>query len=336
MKTIILVLFVAALILAFSSNLADAVFSTASLFGTASDKVRVVFIADFEDEADKASFFSDPSRVVPLGLNNGSKYQCHIPERVSTEESDKIWRKHLLKLQNRPIPHHLAKKIDSALSELCFTYPDGWWSYKLCWGKSMRQFHEDTSGKVEAEFYIGKGPEMEIEDGATEELLYDVDPSNPTRARLVAEWFNGTVCDVTNRERHMILYLQCPSAAGGAGVGGNGNGKQKKPNHQTSVHSTGNAHANLNMQAEMNVVETGSCEYEATLVHQAFCSVPELQSREKPESLVRCIEVSNTNNNNNNNINLAAISMGTASDEDSASPSISVAVEGEEEVKEEN
>ena len=170
---------------------------------------------------------------------------------------------------------------------------DGWWSYKLCWRKHMRQFHADTSGKVEAEFFIGKGPLMGVEDGAVDELLYDIDPTNPTRARLVSEWFNGTVCDLTGKEREMVVYFVCPAGAGGSDAATTPGGGASTRKH-TSVHSNGNM--NHAIQADLEIVETGICMYQATLKHQAFCEVPELRSRSKPETIVRCTQDQNQRN----------------------------------------
>ena len=273
-----------------STSSVSASFSVSNLFETSKDKVKVVFIAGFEDEEDKKDFYSDRSRIVPISLSNGTKYECHIPERITSDESDNLWRQHLKKLHNRPLPQHLYKKVNSALSELCFTYPDGWWSYKLCWRKHMRQFHADTSGKVEAEFFIGKGPLMGVEDGAVDELLYDIDPTNPTRARLVSEWFNGTVCDLTGKEREMVVYFVCPAGAGGSDAATTPGGGASTRKH-TSVHSNGNM--NHAIQADLEIVETGICMYQATLKHQAFCEVPELRSRSKPETIVRCTQDQN-------------------------------------------
>lgn len=170
----------------------------------------------------------------------------------------------------------------------------------------MRQFHADGNGKVEMEFYLGKGPDMKLKDGATREFLYDVDPTDPTRARLITEWFNGTECDVTKRDREMILYLKCPAAAKSTSTststtaGGNGN-------KFTTVESNGQQ--NPYMQAQFQVEErAGTCVYEATLTHEVFCTVPELRPREKPESIVRCIGVVS---NDENNKNIKTIDVGS-------------------------
>lgn len=294
MKSYLLLLFAIALITTISSSRAS---PFSHLFGSSDDNVRVIFLADFENSHDKLDFYSNPTQVVPIGLANGSQYHCHIPQRISTEASDENWRKHLAKLQDRPLPDHFSKKINAALSELCFTYPKDWWTYRLCWNKNVRQFHADTSGKVEMEFYLGKGPDMDMKDGATREFLYDVDPTDPTRARLISEWFNGTSCDVTKRDREMILYLKCPAAAkGSSSTSTSGN---KQGNTFTTVESAGQL--NPYLQAQFQVEErAGTCVYEAALTHEVFCMIPELRPREKPESLVRCISVGNKNDEENN------------------------------------
>jgi hypothetical protein len=270
-----------------------------NLFGaSAKDNVRVIFLAGFESKQEQDEFFNQQSSsLVSVGLANGTRYKCHIPQRVSTDASDENWRRHLIKLQNRPLPEHFARRIHSALAELCFTYPKDWWTYRLCWNKSVRQFHADGNGKVEAEFFLGQGPDMKLKDGAMRELLYDVDPMDPTRARLVTEWFNGTECDITKREREMILYLTCPTTATSATTGSNKNGngnnqQQQQPGRQgngfTTVESGGNV--NPYVHAQFLVEErAGTCVYEATLSHELFCSVPELRPRERPESIVRCV-----------------------------------------------
>jgi hypothetical protein len=258
--------------------------ASASLFGASRpDHVRVEVVAGAD------GFPTDPAALVPLGLPNGSRYQCHVPERQATQESDSMWRRHVRKLQNRPLPAHLARGIHRQLADVCFTHPDGWWSYKLCWRRDMRQFHADATGRVEAEFFIGKGPDLAVDNGASDELLYDVDPVNPTRARLVTEWFNGTECDLTKRPRHMLLVLQCLDNVNAANAGATSG--RAHVGSASGGRTTGGDDGTL---AQLNVVETASCAYQATLRHAAFCGVPELRAQPRQETVVRCVDVTST------------------------------------------
>lgn len=259
--------------LLFALVVAAAAVAHASRFGKANDdNVKIVLLAD-RTSAERDGLFGDATRVVPIGLANGSRYECDIPPRSSTAESDQLWRAHLRKVRDHAVPAHLVDGINRALAELCFAQPAGWWTYELCWGRHLRQFHADANGNVEVEYFLGKGPALRVADGAVDELVYDVDLVSDMRARLVAEWFNGTVCDLTQRQRHMQLFLLCaPRAAGGASGGG-------APRASPQEHG------------ELIVVEPSSCEYQVTLKHAAFCAVPELRERERPEVVVSCVDV---------------------------------------------
>ena len=75
-----------------------------------------------------------------------------------------------------------------ALNHTCVAMPAGWWTYEMCFGKQLRQFHAE--GTTSTQYILGKpGP-----DSAT---VVD----NMGSASLVMNYGDGTTCDLTGQPR---------------------------------------------------------------------------------------------------------------------------------------
>lgn len=277
-STLLVVICVSASVAA-SSSAASHLFSSGS-----NEHIKISFLSDLSsDDAASAEFYSSPDKIVPMALPNGSRYHCRLPGRAaSQEDDDRMWRRHLQRVRDHPLPEHQLARINAALRDQCFTQPAGWWTYKLCWGQGLRQFHADAAGKIETEYILGQGPLKEIDDGAEDELLFDIDAFDPTKARLLAEWFNGTECDLTKEQRQMQLLMYCSDGPKPSGASGNNNNNNKNVNPQDPT-SSGNM--------ELSITEPLSCQYSVTLKHPVFCGIPELKARRAPELIVECAEV---------------------------------------------
>jgi protein OS-9 len=94
------------------------------------------------------------------------------------------------------------------MAGFCVQKHNGWWSYDVCWERHVRQFHAD-GGQLRTEYFLGKGPEYKLEKGATQALTYRV--HSTAGPYVAAELLNGTVCDLTGKERVAELRLFCLS-----------------------------------------------------------------------------------------------------------------------------
>lgn len=153
----------------------------------------------------------------PMRHPNGSMYLCYIPsvansgEWVGGEQGDQQ-RPSTGKVFPTPSYNELQKSLGPR--PLCAVKTAGWWTYEVCWERSVRQYHVDGAGQqatLSKEFYLGKGPHMKIEDGASFELSYHI---HDTRGPYVsAVYYNGTECDLTHQQRETEVRLYCSSSA---------------------------------------------------------------------------------------------------------------------------
>ncbi|XP_003741103.1 endoplasmic reticulum lectin 1 [Galendromus occidentalis] len=78
-------------------------------------------------------------------------YVCYVPKTLQVEGRDADVRNYV-----GPTPHELLEPLFS--HKVCRYKLDSYWTYQLCHGRSLRQYHEDTIASKVAimEFYLGK------------------------------------------------------------------------------------------------------------------------------------------------------------------------------------
>ncbi|OQR95696.1 hypothetical protein THRCLA_07645 [Thraustotheca clavata] len=100
-----------------------------------------------------------------------------------------------------------AKESSKALS--------GWWTYEVCFGNKISQYHREQTGEITSEFSLG-----EWSDAANEALRVNrkailsefMDGTHDKEQPAYDEVYdNGTPCDALDRTRTTRLMLFCPS-----------------------------------------------------------------------------------------------------------------------------
>ena len=139
------------------------------------------------------------------------------------------------------------------LESQCFTLEDGWWTYQLCVGHHLRQYHLEE-GKVTAEYYLGRytpptAPPLKPLTPANEPGMSRIDQA------LVANYTSGTLCDLTDRPRRTRVYFKCGD-------------ELESSDKASSLES---------------VSETSSCEYEAVLRSPILCKHAALRPKSTQE-----------------------------------------------------
>eukprot|EP01125_Pyxidicula_operculata_P008554 TRINITY_DN2864_c0_g1_i1.p1 TRINITY_DN2864_c0_g1~~TRINITY_DN2864_c0_g1_i1.p1 ORF type:complete len:347 (+),score=87.02 TRINITY_DN2864_c0_g1_i1:1229-2269(+) len=87
------------------------------------------------------------------------------------------------------------------LRDNCIYRWEGWWTYEFCYGKHIRQFHQEQDGKVSTQYYLG----------------YDTyDKNSPTvdfgvknTDHYAEEYNEGTTCDLNNQQRAAQVRFYC-------------------------------------------------------------------------------------------------------------------------------
>lgn len=171
----------------------------------------------------------------------------------------------------------------------CIFIPHNWWSYEFCYGRWIRQFHEEK-GVVHAEYILGLAsgagaqPDPIVDtplmyrDGA-HSLRRKIGSNAPDEDRpfacsqraddaaalagldvppVVTEYVGGTVCDLTNRPRRSRVVAIC-----------------EPPHVQLQTRLRQNAqhpHATI-PPILFNVTEVAPCEYVVFLVGPGVCEI---------------------------------------------------------------
>jgi len=113
-----------------------------------------------------------------------------IPERCLTQFNKNPW------------------ELLAPMREYCLYRPTGWWTYELCYGTHVKQFHDDAERKQpRVEFLLGVPPAAA--DGV------DVAPPHTEATdahgnRYYSErYLDGTVCDLTSEPRKTEIRFTC-------------------------------------------------------------------------------------------------------------------------------
>ncbi|XP_032665515.1 endoplasmic reticulum lectin 1 isoform X2 [Odontomachus brunneus] len=209
-------------------------------------------------------FLESHSKVEPYYITtaNNERYKCIIPEAIEQEHdySD---------LYIGPNPIQLLQPIFAQNS--CSYRLESYWTYELCHGRYVRQYHEDREGKKlkMQEYYLGtldKAQKMKLSD------TYDDQAKNPNRKLNIpvkkidginmpyveVEMTDGTLCDLNNKPRSIKVLYIC----------------YKHGKHDV-----------------YSLKETVSCEYEAIILSPVLCTHPDYKPQDTGENEITCLPV---------------------------------------------
>ncbi|KAI9906505.1 hypothetical protein PsorP6_016582 [Peronosclerospora sorghi] len=91
--------------------------------------------------------------------------------------------------------------------DTCITRNDGWWTYQLCIGHSLRQYHRDGDGRIVDEFSLGKFDvegNRELERSGSSLVSEPIEETHDvSRAAYLELYDDGTACD--EMESHDVV-----------------------------------------------------------------------------------------------------------------------------------
>lgn len=195
---------------------------------------------------------------------NKEKYQCFIPDTtVQKQENTEPY--------VGPNPMRMLSLLFN--QNACTHKPDIYWTYELCHGRYVRQFHEDRDGKKTKiqEYYLGT---IDIPEKQRILKEYEEREKNPNRKAEIPvkkidglnmpyveiEMGHGTVCDLNNKRRKIKVLYVC---------------------YQHGKHDI------------LSVKETSSCEYEAIVLSPYLCVHPDYKPQDTGENEINCLPVDN-------------------------------------------
>ncbi|XP_014479624.1 PREDICTED: endoplasmic reticulum lectin 1 isoform X1 [Dinoponera quadriceps] len=206
------------------------------------------------------------SNVEPYFITtaNNERYKCIIPDTIEQEND-------YSESYIGPNPIQLLQPIFAQNS--CSYRLESYWTYELCHGRYVRQYHEDREGKKlkMQEYYLGtldKAQKMKLS------AAYDEQAKNPNRKLNIpikkidginmpyveVEMTDGTICDLNNKPRSIKVLYIC----------------YKHGKHDV-----------------YSLKETVSCEYEAIILSPVLCTHPDYKPQDTGENEITCLPVGN-------------------------------------------
>lgn len=148
---------------------------------------------------------TDSSLLMPMKLQNGTEYVCVLPAPCKTGCRPEREKGPTYTSGDVLTPQEF-RVLDQSLSGLCTVKVDGWWVYDYCWGKGVRQYHNNAQGELETENVLGQTPKK---DNAPTPLKFTFE-THPVRGAYVSFVLGGgTLCDLTREPREAEVRLTC-------------------------------------------------------------------------------------------------------------------------------
>ncbi|XP_031779980.1 endoplasmic reticulum lectin 1 isoform X1 [Nasonia vitripennis] len=195
---------------------------------------------------------------------NNEKYQCFIPETAKQEIAQE-------EVYTGPNPIKFLTLLFN--QNTCSYRIEPYWTYELCHGKYVQQYHEERDGKkVKIQKYeLGRYDAAQIKKLSAE---YDEHAKNPNRKTEIPvkkidginmpyvemEMTDGTMCDLNNKPRSIKVLYVCYQ-----------HGKQE-------IYS---------------IKETATCEYETVVLTPLLCRHPDYKPHDTGENKINCRPLDN-------------------------------------------
>lgn len=189
--------------------------------------------------------------------SNKEKYKCLIPTLDNeSSETDTPY--------SGPIPFDLVLTLFS--HNVCSYKIESYWTYELCHGQYLKQYHEEHDGKKVKlqEYFLGKWSKFHTE--ALRTKLEEADKTNePLQYKRIEglnlpyveiEMQDGTLCDINNEPRVARVLYFCDA-----------HGKNE-------IYS---------------LKETSTCNYEIIVLTPVLCSHPSYRPHETTEYNINCL-----------------------------------------------
>jgi endoplasmic reticulum lectin 1 len=199
------------------------------------------------------------TETIQVSTHANEKYQCHIPK---LSKKDDELEKAILETSVLDYLEPLFK------GDVCSYRVESYWTYEICHGNYIKQYHEERDGKTTKlqEYYLGKWKKQmtddlrkKLEESKDEKLRYKkIDGLNLPYFEI--EMVDGTVCDLNNEPRTTRVMYVCYA-----------HGKNE-------IYS---------------LKETSTCNYEIVVLSPILCMHPKYKVQETTENSIDCVPLNN-------------------------------------------
>lgn len=196
------------------------------------------------------------SQLQSFVTHDKEKYDCVIPMVEDAKEEHNINEQELG-------PYMLLQPLFNAAS--CSYRIEAYWSYEICHGQFVRQYHEEREGKTIKfqEYYLGQfdaEAHKKMIDNWKENqkagIKYKTTKiENVKYPYFEVEMTGGTMCDIINAPRTTVVRYVC------------------YPHSKNEIYS---------------FKETSSCNYEAIILTSVLCIIPALNPEVSKEVSIKC------------------------------------------------
>jgi len=171
-----------------------------------------------------------PLDGVPMTLETGERYLCQLPSAASGggEASATASSRRTQDLSPAVRAEVASVILSQAFSKKCYLRLSGWWVYEFCYGRYVRQFHNDETKGVTAEYHLGYHEEHPTAEGDTKHIQ-GTSPTPPPAAvgagnsvmqfgkdatgpYYAVTYLNGTKCDVSGEGRTTEVRFYCSAS----------------------------------------------------------------------------------------------------------------------------
>ncbi|XP_072939191.1 endoplasmic reticulum lectin 1 isoform X2 [Epargyreus clarus] len=200
---------------------------------------------------------SENKETIKVLTHHKEKYECQLPELYSKESSG-------IEEYDGPSPIRLLQPLFS--QKICSYRLESYWSYEVCHGRYVRQYHEERDDKkvTTQEFFLGhwkteKMAQLEADMKTAEEMK---EPLKTTKMEGLSLPFvemvmdDGTVCDLSGKPRLTRVRYVC------------------------DVHGKHEVYS---------FKETATCEYEIIILSPFLCEHPRFKPKEVSENVITCL-----------------------------------------------
>jgi len=153
-----------------------------------------VSILDTPISLDQAEGDVTTDNIVIMMNKFGQKYQCKLPQQANNEDAEGSG-------TAEPEPEiNVAALIKPLHSSPCLVRTKDWWTYQICFGREISQYHVENDKPAGEIMSLGIfNPDSEIEDKS---MTYHPEL-----------YTNGTKCELTGRGRETELRFVCNEKA---------------------------------------------------------------------------------------------------------------------------
>lgn len=131
--------------------------------------------------------------TIHITSKHGQKYQCVLPILHVDEEND----------HSRNITTDQIRILLEPFNGTCSYLHDGWWTYEVCFGRNVSQYHEEGP-QIKDNINLGHYA------GDTDWSLVTIEKNPSNKERYHSQFYsNGTTCDLTGKLRKTEVRFFC-------------------------------------------------------------------------------------------------------------------------------